>query len=356
MKNICIFTNTLLKGGAEKQALLLSKALTKYFNVWLVVFYGEQKHKSYLDFIARNRLRVFYLRGRLATKIVEFHKFCKNNSIEIIFSYLLTTNLIGGIIGRSISVKYSIGGIRNSVLDKKKAFIQKIVHNYLNAYTIFNNYRGFENLSYNGFKKDRLIVIPNCIELKDDSIIRKQKDKINIISVGRFDRQKDYYTALKAIKILTNRPHIKMEFTIVGYGHLERNIHSWISEFNLNGIVTMIINPEDLESYYLEADIYLSTSIFEGLSNAMMEAMSFSLPIVATDVGDNNRLVYEGANGYLTSTKDHEKLAAKLYKLAISHEKRIAFGRQSYHIILNKYSYELFQKRYIDFIESLEIQ
>ena len=52
MKNICILTNTLLSGGAEKQAALLSTVLNDKFNVWLIVYHGEfieNKFKKMLD-------------------------------------------------------------------------------------------------------------------------------------------------------------------------------------------------------------------------------------------------------------------------------------------------------------------
>ncbi len=86
-----------------------------------------------------------------------------------------------------------------------------------------------------------------------------------------------------------------------------------------------------------------------------MEAMSYSLPIVATNVGDNNRLVYHGQNGYIVDVKDFKQLANKLCELVISYEKRITFGLESYRIIKENYSFEVFQNKYIELIETLDL-
>ena len=74
MKNICVFTNTLLKGGAEKQAILLAKALRSNHNVWLVVYYGELADQKYIDLIQENKLSTVYLKGNHINRIFNFIK------------------------------------------------------------------------------------------------------------------------------------------------------------------------------------------------------------------------------------------------------------------------------------------
>ena len=85
-------------------------------------------------------------------------------------------------------------------------------------------------------------------------------------------------------------------------------------------------NPSNLDEYLSKSDIYLSTSLFEGLSNSIMEAMAYSLPIIATDVGDNNYLVQDGYNGFVTNVKDVDEIAKKLLSLVIDKEKRLKMG------------------------------
>lgn len=104
---------------------------------------------------------------------------------------------------------------------------------------------------------------------------------------------------------------------------------------------------------YLErnADIYISTSLFEGTSNSIMEALNWSLPVVATNVGDNDRLVINGENGYLLPVRDVDGFSASLNKLLDSIDLRNKMGVKSNQILRENYSMEVFEKRYLDLIE-----
>jgi glycosyltransferase involved in cell wall biosynthesis len=134
---------------------------------------------------------------------------------------------------------------------------------------------------------------------------------------------------------------------------LENKIKEYISSKKLDDNILLLTDPSNIYEYYKEADIFLTTSIYEGTSNSIMEAMAFSLPIVATNVGDNSRLVNNNYNGYLTDTKDYKIIANKLYSLLLSHEKRIEYGKNSYKLIQKNYSLKTFKSNYISLIENL---
>ena len=73
-----------------------------------------------------------------------------------------------------------------------------------------------------------------------------------------------------------------------------------ISLLDLEKEVTILINPPNIHDILKSCDIYLSTSLFEGLSNSIMEAMSTGLPVIATDVGDNRYLLRMDTTGILS--------------------------------------------------------
>lgn len=353
MNKICIFTNTLLNGGAEKQAVFLTKALNKKYNVWLVVYYGDKTEQKFLDIIEENNLKTIYLNGSHLKRCYYFYQFLRRESINIIFSYLLTTNFIGGLIGKIAGVKYTVGGIMSSELSKRKLLIQKMLQTYINNFTIYNNHRGFKNLLRKGFKSKKALIIPNCLEIKNNLILRSNVDNLTIISVGRFEKPKDYFTAIKSARRLRDN-FKKFNYIIIGYGKLENQIHGWINDVDAAEYIKVIINPENLNEYYEKADIYLMTSIREGLPNTVLEAMSFSLPLVVTRVGDNDRLVIIGENGFLCEPQNSNQIADCLLELCLSYNKRIQLGKGSYDILKKNYSFEILENRYIDFIEKLK--
>ncbi|HRS54399.1 MAG TPA: glycosyltransferase, partial [Bacteroidales bacterium] len=117
--------------------------------------------------------------------------------------------------------------------------------------------------------------------------------------------------------------------------------------------VSLIINPNNLNNYYQKADIYFSTSLYEGLSNSIIEAMEFSLPIVATNVGDNEYLIIEGQSGFLLPIKDAEGMSSKLKLLVDNPKQRVEFGHNAYRHLKNNFLEEIFKQKYINFINNL---
>ena len=100
----------------------------------------------------------------------------------------------------------------------------------------------------------------------------------------------------------------------------------------------------------ITADIYLSTSLFEGTSNSIMEAMNWSIPVVATNVGDNNQLIKDSWNGYLISIGDYKRLSEHLLKLLHDDKLRIEMGIRG-NERLHNYSVERFVENYSKVLE-----
>jgi glycosyltransferase involved in cell wall biosynthesis len=351
---VFVFIPTLKSGGAEKQAVLLSKYLKSEYEVYLIVWNGQLFEQKFLDFIDLNKIQTYYICGNLLTRIFQFYKLLKKHKVDFIFNYLASNNFYGSIIGKLAGVKHIIGGIRNAEIPFTKYILQKFLHNYLLEFTIFNNYSGCENLSKKGFNLKKSIVIPNCFELNINYIERTKKDIIQIVSLARFVPQKDYETALLAIQYLKenifNNTNIHFKYLIIGYGEQESQIKNLINKYQLETVCEILINPINSLDYVKESDIFLTTSLFEGTSNSVMEAMSFSLPIVSTDAGDNKYLVEDNKNGFITPIKDYKEIAIGLSKLIDNYNLRIQFGKYSYEKLKKDYTGEIFKKRYIDFI------
>lgn len=358
MKNICILISTLLSGGAEKQSVLLCKALHTNYKTHLVVFDGNRIDSKLIDYAISYNLNIVRLYGHFINKLYLFYGFLRVNKIDIVFSYLPRENIIAAVLGKISKIKYIIGGIRTYTLPYKKFIISKIIHNSsLTKYVIFNNYSSKDNFIKNGYKKEKCLVIHNGIEINQDLIIRQPHNILTIVSICRFIPDKDLDTALIAISHLKNQcqeSEIQFIYNIVGYGILEPNVRQLIYKLNLGHFVNIIINPVDVINYYKNSDIYLSTSIREGMSNSILEAMNYSLPIVATDAGDNKHLVTHEVNGYCCTIRDHLKISEYLNELLLNRDKRIKMGTESYNIVKKEFSFEAFRTRYIKLINHLD--
>ena len=172
-----------------------------------------------------------------------------------------------------------------------KNVLEWISHNFVATGTIFNCYSGEKAFIKKGFKKSKCITIPNCFPNIAEPKETTDKEKVRIITVARFHPQKDYETAVKAIAFL-KKANKNFVFDLCGYGYLEDQIRRWVKKYGVEDVVEFHIHPNNIPDLLSQADIYISTSLFEGTSNSIMEAMNWCLPVVCTNVGDNGKLVH----------------------------------------------------------------
>ena len=354
--NIVILVPSLVEAGAERQSVYLAISLLKDYNVALIILNNIISKKNQ-DLINKYNINLILIDDtNLIKKGFKFYKYIKVNKPKIIFSYLASGNLLNRIAGFLAGVKYRIGGIRNTVLPPMKIPLEKFFHNYLLTKTISNSHSAVNSLSKLGFKPEKFHIIHNAFSLNQQEIIRPVTNVVNIISVARFVLQKDYYTALQAIASLKDRlTHSQFDFKyfLIGYGEQEAQIREWVKDLGVEDKVEVVIKPDNLEEYFKKADIFLTTSLFEGLSNSVMEALSFSLPVVATPAGDMEYLVKHGKNGYIVETGDVKGISDKLNILINDYDLRIKMGLKSYEILSKNFSMKKFKKEYLKLIDNL---
>lgn len=350
MKNVAVFVKNLTSGGAEKQSVLLAKALAGVYRMHYLIFNGSKIHQKYLDMLESDkRIVVKSFNGGHIQRYQAFVDYLKSTKIEVVFSYLTAANVYACLAGKQVGAKVYTG-LRNAKLPLGKCLTDCFLTNKLAEKAIANCYSGKKNFVNRGFCAEKVCVIPNCFERIDPYTEKVRKGKIHIITVGRFVKQKDYETAIRAVAGLKKEcPNVV--FDIVGYGELEEEIRMWIRSYGIEDITNIHLNPPHIPQLLDEADIYMSTSLFEGTSNSIMEGMNADLPIVATSVGDNEYLVEHGVNGLLCEVGDFKGISRCLIKLVENVEERISMGKQSKQKLQKHYSMEQFSQRYIALIE-----
>lgn len=349
MKSIAIFVKNLTSGGAEKQSVLLARTLSCDYDVHYIIFNGEKIHQKYLDLLKQDtRVHCKSFLGNHGQRFKYFIEYLKKNKIKIIFSYLTAANLYACVAGKLVEASVYTG-LRNAELPYMKMLVDKFLSNNFAKLAIANCYSGKKNFVSKGFKENKIIVIPNCFEDISPYTEKSYDNVLHIITVGRFVPQKDYETAIRSISEL-KKTKLDFKFDIIGYGGLEKQIRNWTHEYGIENITNIYINPDNIPDLLNRADIYLSTSLFEGTSNSIMEAMNANLPIVATNVGDNEYLVVENKNGYLHNVGDFINISRSLMKLIQNENLRLSLGKQSKCLLSEKFSVDLFKQRYIQLL------
>ena len=136
--------------------------------------------------------------------------------------------------------------------------------------------------------------------------IPKEAPVIGIVSVFRSQKRLWLWVRV-ALKILEKYP--ETHFILVGDGEWKRRIETQIEQSGKSANFHLVGVQKDVLPYLSQMDIYLSTSEFEGLPIAMLEAMSCKVPVVATRAGGIGEVIQQGVQGYLTEIEAWEKLS-----------------------------------------------
>ncbi len=175
-------------------------------------------------------------------------------------------------------------------------------------------------IDVDGIDPAHVKTIYNGLDLRDwSSEIRppKTEGEVLVATVGNIRRIKGHDIFVKAAaSIAPNFPNVS--FSIAGEVLEEdyyAELQALLGEFNLASRFHFAGGITDLHQYLSAADIFVLSSRSEGFSNALIEAMAASLPIVATDVGGNAEAVKDGVNGILVPTEDPAALSEAISQL-----------------------------------------
>jgi glycosyltransferase involved in cell wall biosynthesis len=157
----------------------------------------------------------------------------------------------------------------------------------------------------------RIIHIYNGASPADIRAVPRPKKGFTLLYVGRLAPPKDCATLLQAVA-LTRSHHPDVELWIVGDGPLQIPLRKLTDELGLNDSVTFFGEQGDVSPFMLAADLFVSSSVTEGLPVSLLEAMSVGLPAVVTDVGGMGEIARLSGGVTIVPSSDPEGMAAAL--------------------------------------------
>jgi glycosyltransferase involved in cell wall biosynthesis len=200
--------------------------------------------------------------------------------------------------------------------------------------------------------KSKSITIFNGLELPGSHKEIFEPGNNRILSVARLDKQKDHLTLLKAFELVTNK--IKNAYLLlVGDGPLKNELINFVTKNNFDKNVEFVGWQNDIKNFFLDSDIFVLSSNREGFPYALIEAMSFGLPVVCTDTPYGPREILDGGKyGYLIPMRDHIKMKEAILELLENEENykkysQLAFERS------RLYTSERMVKEYANVIKDL---
>jgi len=176
---------------------------------------------------------------------------------------------------------------------------------------------GLKNRALKFLPSAAIDVIPNGVDLErfKPAETENESDTLKLLTVGRLSVTKRVEILIDAVEAL-HRDGRKVRFRVVGGGQMQQKLQQIVSEKNLADIIefTGRIDPEDMPQVYRQSDIFISASMQEGMSNAMLEAAASGLPIITTFCEGTDELIAD--NGIVVNNTNARTIADTIKKIA----------------------------------------
>lgn len=185
-----------------------------------------------------------------------------------------------------------------------------------------------------------IVVLGNPVSMPDPAQVKLSHTGVHIAFLGHVGKRKGVYDLVEAMKqvVASNRDVV---LDIFGEGETQK-LRQVVQEAGLqeNVIVHGWIDGADKKRALLTTDIYILPSYHEGLPMSILEAMSYSLPVISTNVGGIPQLVETGVEGVLVNAGDIEALASAILTLAKDERARLQMGQNAFRKVEAKYKVE----------------
>lgn len=358
---ILLVINSSNNGGAPKMIVKLYKELIVRFPKSKIIFL--EKIESQYSQIENAE----YLSERLKTPLDYFKVYKKLNAIvkkenpNATISFLPLANIFTAIIGKRRGVKFRIASQRNPpyIYGNVVRILDKIIgSNGFYTHNVCNSEAG--RLAFGRYPdsyRNKLSVINNCVESPDFSITKDQAkrlmdishDKAVLTCVGRLHDQKNHDILVKAMQYIDNAI-----LYLAGGGPLRDEIEILIKKYNVSEKIILLgdLERNEIRRLLRSTDVFLIPSKYEGLSNSLIEALSYGLPVVFSNIPSFTNFLKLESGGYagiLVNENDEKEYARAINSILIDSELQNYYKRLSLDKVKDLTSEKMSQK-FIDLL------
>jgi glycosyltransferase involved in cell wall biosynthesis len=213
-----------------------------------------------------------------------------------------------------------------------------------------------------GFRHARIEVIPNGIDAARYGTALDRRaarirlcldpDRRAIVHIARFHPVKDQTTLLRAFAALA-ASNAETDLVLVGDGPLRTELESLSCELGIAHRVHFLGIRDDVPEVLAAADVFVLSSLSEGASITLLEAMASSLPVVVTDVGGSPEIVRDTVDGLLTPRGDADAMARAIRRLLDDPSAASSMGRSGATRIRSVYRLDTTVQRYFQMYREL---
>jgi len=282
---------------------------------------------------------------------------------EIVHTWIFAANAYGRQAARSAGVKHLVAGER--CVDSWKQWHELAIDKYLARHTqrIVTNSSGVRDFyAEHGLAAEKFVIIPNGVEPAAPQLSKPREELLAelglpptarlIAAVNRLwpqKRVKDLIWAADLLKIVNSDAHL----LIVGDGPQRWRLERYRDQCEIRDCVHFLGRRDDVTSLLPHCECLWLGSGYEGQSNAILEAMSAGLPVIATDIPGNRDLVVPDRTGHLVPVGDRAAFARRTNALLNDPELARRLGAAGRQRVLTEFSVEKMVARHVELYEEI---
>ncbi len=349
-KSVLHILSSLNIGGAER--FVIDLAIEQRQSLKLdsaILSFGEEDDVLVAECI-KNNIPVHFVKGSRLEKIQTFKRVVSGFDVLHFHSpFTLLFTCYSPILCRRKKVIYTRHGAEPFNQFKWRV-MHKITHSIVDQITFVSNEGQKVFNQVNGWQSKPQSVVDNGILIPRESYqqpVEQQNSKIKLGSVARMVPLKNQICLLKAISLMPEVLANKFEIHFFGNGPCEELLKSVAAESAFPDNVYFHGMLVDRENIYKYIDVMVVTSEMEGLSIAILEAMARHIPVLATKVGGNPKLVESNVTGQLFNYNDDKELSRLLTDIAENPQFIEKWGSEAYQLVKQDYSLETVAQKYM---------
>ena len=202
-----------------------------------------------------------------------------------------------------------------------------------------------------GFSDNNMTVIHNGIEIVKD-IEKQENHRLIIGSAGRFFPVKDYsiMVDIAAQVVIQNNT---ITFVLAGDGPQRSELEQKVKNYGIGDRFLFLGHQDDMVGFYKSLDIYINTSVHEGIPMSVLEAMSYGLPIVAPNVGGFPEIVHNNIHGFLIEGRNKDIYVDCLLLLSSNKQLRFRMAKSARERVVKQFSRDVMAQQYYNLYEEL---
>lgn len=361
-KNNILYVITKLElGGAQKHLLSLIKNLDRErYNIFLFTASEGLLIDEALSIKDIEIERSLFLERPIniikdLLALCEICIFIKRKKIDIIHTHSSKAGILGRLAGKLLRVKIIIHTVHGWSFNDYQPFwlkrlfiwLERIVSKISDCLIVVSVYDREKGLSNRIGENNKYALIRYGIDysqfgIKNSSLENRlgiNKDDFLVGMVACFKPQKcpEDFVKLASLVIGTIR---NVKFLLIGDGALRKNIENLISKYNLERDVILLGWQSDIPNLLSAIDIFVLTSLWEGLPISVLEAMASSKPIVATDTGGIREVVIDNKTGFLVPVHNIKEMSERLSLLLNGGSLRVEMGNNARAHLCSHFSIE----------------